>query len=884
MRTGIVAFLMGNMGLLYWPYLPDISSTFVIIFAAFAVLSVVTGLLYKAHQHIVSSASTFLSFFQTAAYKKPFFSHMVFLLWCVFCGFIYTSLYINLLISKLDLGQLEGETIQVVGFIDSIPYKTETKYGFDFYIKARKTQPLQGDERWDSSFKGKVKLSWYSSYGTKNKAAKTNDIKKGTASNLEKSAADNLQIGQYWKFDIRLKKPNGLLNPGGFDYEQWLYQNRIVAAGYVRSAQRITIGDLNSPSVAEPLAASGLFPGSELFSGSGLFPRSGLLSALRQQVADQLDSALSDHPYKGLIKALSIGYRHDLTTQQWRVFLRTGTNHLVAISGLHIGLMSSLIWFLVNGLWRMSSTLNMRIPAYYAASFFALLSAVVYAALAGFAIPTQRALIMLLVVFTALMLKREIAPAYVLSLAMLLVLLIDPLSPLSLGFWLSFTAVAVILFSLSGRLGAALTKTAKLWQLGRIQGAIFIGLLPLMIILFHQFSMVSPLANLIAVPLMSIIIVPFTLLAAGLLFIFEPLGLFLFEQLKWPMDALFFYLEQLNRLPESYYFLAETSWLMMLLVFIACFWLLMPKGWPGRWLGLILLLPVFMSSSMSTQRNEIPAGEVQINVLDVGQGLAVVLNTRHHTLLYDTGDKFSEQFNMADMVIIPFLRFNGIAEIDKLILSHADRDHAGSYAELQQLSIKEVLSGEPGRIISRWSGDNSKPQQLKIKQCKDGQQWQWDGVSFNILSPVQPAMAAKMTKTNKANNKSCVILITTASGQAVLLTGDIEKKIEQQILKNYPDLTADVLLVPHHGSKTSSSMLFLQQLQPEIALFSYGYRNRFHHPHQKIVQRYKEMNINLFNTSNGTIDIHRDITNNSWLVKQYRIEHRRFWHRTPESL
>lgn len=878
MRTGIVAFLMGNISLLYWPYLPDISSTFVIIFSAFAVISVVTGLLYKAHQYIVSSASTFLSFFETSAYKKPFFSHMVFLILCVFCGFIYTSLYINLLIPKLDLGQLEGETIQVIGLIDSIPYKTETKYGFDFYIKARKTQSLQSEQLWDSSFKGKVKLSWYSSYDTKNKTAKTNDIKKGTASNLEKSAADNLHIGQYWKFDIRLKKPNGLLNPGGFDYEKWLYQNRILAAGYVRSAQRITSDDLNSPSIAESLTASGLF------TGSGLFTSSGLLSALRQQVADQLDSALPDHPYKGLIKALSIGYRHDLTTEQWRVFLRTGTNHLVAISGLHIGLMSSLIWFLVNGLWCMSSTLNMKIPAYYAASFFALLSAVLYAALAGFAIPTQRALIMLLVVFCALMLKREIAPAYVLSLAMLLVLLFDPLSPLSLGFWLSFTAVAVILFSLSGRLGAALTKTAKLLQLGRIQGAIFIGLLPLMIILFHQFSMVSPLANLIAVPLMSIIIVPVTLLAAGLLFIFEPLGHFLFEQLKWPMDALFFYLEQLNRLPESYYFLAETSLLMMLLVFIACFWLLMPKGWPGRWLGLILLLPVFMNSSMSTQRDEIPEGEVQVNVLDVGQGLAVVLNTRHHTLLYDTGDKFSEQFNMADMVIIPFLRFKGIAEIDKLILSHADRDHAGSYAELQQLSIKEVLSGEPDRVMTRWSGENSKPLQHKIKQCKDGQQWQWDGVSFNILSPVQPGMAAQMTKNNKANNKSCVILITTASGQSVLLTGDIEKKVEKQILNNYPGLIADVLLVPHHGSKTSSSMLFLQQLQPEIALFSYGYRNRFHHPHQKIVQRYKKMNINLFNTSNGSIDINRDITNNSWLVKQHRIENRRFWHRTPESL
>ncbi|MCK5667335.1 MAG: DNA internalization-related competence protein ComEC/Rec2, partial [Thiotrichaceae bacterium] len=593
------------------------------------------ALLYKFHNKIVS--------------LSPAYYSLCFLILSAASGAVYTSLYLNFNKSTLDIKQWEGKTIQVIGIIDSIPYQTTTKQAFDFYIRAGKMPDHTQLDSWDYSFKGKVKLSWYDT------AYKVKPINK--LNNIPHDKGLKLAIGQLWQFDIRLKKPNGLMNPGGFDYEKWLYQNRILATGYVRDAQLIS----------ERESSSSLL--------SAFYNQ---LSLLRQKLANQLDASLIDYPYKGLIKALSIGYRHDMSAQQWKLFLQSGTNHLVAISGLHIGLMSSLVWLLVNTLWKSSSTLSLRVPAYYVASVFALIAAIIYAGLAGFAIPTQRALIMLCVVFVALMLKREISSSYILCLALFIVLIFDPLSPLAIGFWLSFAAVAIIIFSLSGRLNIGLGQLAKLWQLARMQVIIFVGLLPLMIIIFHHFSLTAPLANLLAVPLMSFIIVPITLLASALLFIFPSLALWLFELLQWPIDALFSYLENLTQLPENYYFLPEISLPVIILSFIACLWLLMPRGWPGRFLGVVLLLPAMLSPVMNRESDLIPEGEVKMTVLDVAQGLSIVLRTRTHTLVYDTGDKFSARFNMSDMVSIPYLRLQGLDEINKLVLSHSDRDHAGS--------------------------------------------------------------------------------------------------------------------------------------------------------------------------------------------------------------
>jgi len=810
MRTGIVAFLAGNISLLYWPYFPDI----LVVLLITGLLVIISGILYKSRHLFVSLAAFFLS--------------ICFLSLYFLSGFLYSALYIKHFVPVLDLQQNEGKTITVKGFIASIPHSVDNRQSFELNIIARQTRDTSGNNLWDSAFTGKVRLNWYRSNRP-------------------------LAIGQEWQMAVRLKKPSGLLNPGSFDYEQWLYQNRILATGYVRD---------------------GVLLSQKQSQRSSILSR---VSTYRQQISDKMDVLLAHYPYKGLVKALSIGHRHEMAAQQWAVFLRTGTNHLIAISGLHIGLVASLVWFLVHALWKSGAAINLRLPAYYAASVSALLAALFYAALAGFAIPTQRALIMLAVVFIAIILKRNFSPSYVLLLALFLVIVVDPLSPLSSGFWLSFSAVAIILFSVSSRLALRTSKQSNLVQMGRIQWSIFVGLVPLMMLLFHQISLISPLANLVAVPLMTVVIVPVTLLASFMLFVFEPVGVLFFTLLQWPLDCLFWFLELLSGWSGSVYFIPEMTWLVIVLAALACVWLLMPKGWHGRWLGLVLLLPALL-----VQNHRPKDGEVQMTVLDVGQGLAMVVRTRNHSLVYDTGDKYSEQFNMADVAIVPFLRLKGIETLDTLIISHSDRDHAGSVSELlQKIPANAVLSGEAA-VINESLLANSENNYIRqvdmVTPCHRGQQWSWDNVDFKVLSPQWPV------KATAANNRSCVLLITSAQNDTILLTGDIEKKTEKQLLREYPELKANVLQVPHHGSKTSSSIEFLKQLQPEIALFSYGYRNRFKHPAAKVVQRYQKMQIKLYNTSNGAIDIKRDLTNNSLLVKQYRFENRRFWHREPEKL
>ncbi len=840
MRTGIVAFLIGNISFLYWPLnwslVPEslvIESLFsnepfnfiALCFFFFLFLAIV---LYKTHFFFVSSFPLFFSNrLKANPLQKRRVNYLIFGL-CLFLGWSYTSFYVNQLYPVLDLGQLEGETIEVKGYLDSIPKKSEKKQSFDFIITARQISSGQSSPQWDSSFKAKVRLSWYYTH-------------------------KKLESGQQWQLKIRLKKPNGLLN-GGFDYEKWLYQNRILATGYIREGFQLN-------------AATQSFYQKYLFQ-------------LRQNAATKIDNALSEYPYIGLVKALTIGVKDDIKTEQWQMFLRTGTNHLIAISGLHIGLMSTFTWMMVYFLWRSFSFLNLKYPATFIASLAALVTAALYAALAGFAIPTQRALIMLLVVFSAMMFKRDFLPGYVLLVALLAVILFDPLSSLSPGFWLSFWAVAIILLTVSARLGGQSSMKHKLWQFAWLQWAIFIGLLSPLMVLFNQFSILSPFANLFAVPLMSLIIVPLTLIAAALLFLYEPLGLILFHGLEWPVSLLFMVLDRLSQWSNSLLFLAEPSWSVMFMVFVGSIWLLMPKGWPGRGLGLLLILPAFF-----IEAEKVPQGQIHLTMLDVGQGLAMILRTQNHTLIYDTGDKFSKQFNMADRVIIPYMKKQGMAGVDKLIVSHSDRDHAGSFFELlQEVHIEEILAGEPELLDKRAvnmklaSNLNSnliekKSEGFSVKQCLSGQKWQWDNVRFHILSPKPPL------ENIKNNNRSCVLHITTATQQTILLTGDIEKKAEKQLLIDFPNLTADVLQVPHHGSRTSSSLDFLKQIKAEIALFSYGYRNRFRHPSKRVISRYKKMKVKLYNTSNGAIDIKSNMTNNSFSVKEYRVENKQIWHR-----
>jgi competence protein ComEC len=842
MRTRIVAFLLGNISLLYWPldqwplsycrqaavensniitlFSTQLTATQLILLSSTVILWVI--ITYKHFLFFIKPPS----FFLLNTVKSIIASLSAFLF-----GFIGTAFYITHIYPELDLGDKEGKTIEVKGYVDSIPHHSSKKQSFQFVITAiNNTDNLLDNnsskhhlltqqsivKKWDPSFSAKVKLSWYYFHKP-------------------------IKSGQYWSLKVRLKKPNGLLN-GSFDYEKWLYQNRFLATGYVRQGYQLKEVDTS-------------------------FGRT--LANLRQTVSDKMDNALLDHPYKGLIKALVIGVKNDINEQQWQILMRTGTNHLLAISGLHIGLLSAFIWFLIYHLWRFIPILNLRYPASLIASFVALSGAIIYAALAGFALPTQRALIMLVVVFIAILLKRQLLPSYILLFALLAVVLFDPLSALSAGFWLSFSAVAVIFFVITARLGIKVNVWSKIHYFIRLQLTIFIGLLAPLLLLFQQFSLIAPLANLVAVPLMSFIIVPLTLFATLFLLI-EPIALFIWQLLIPLFDGLFWILAYLSQLPVNLIYLTQATGFINLLVIMGSLWLLMPRGWHGRWLGGFLILPAFFVGA-----EKIAQGQVKLTVLDVGQGLSMVLRTQNHTLIYDTGDNYQQGFNMADTVIIPYLRAQGIHTVNKLIISHSDRDHSGSYEELlQQIPINDILAGEPEKLNIK----SSSIFPFSAKQCVTGQQWIWDDVHFEILSPKNPLLISKK------NNHSCVLSIRTGLNHHFLLTGDIEKKIEKQLIKDYPSLKVDVLQVPHHGSNTSSSSLFLTHLEVKIALFSFGYRNRFHHPNSKVVARYKKKQIKLYNTGNGTIDIKSNITNNSFSVKEYRVENQRLWHREIKPL
>ena len=448
------------------------------------------------------------------------------------------------------------------------------------------------------------------------------------------------------------------------------------------------------------------------------------------------------------------------------------------------------------------------LPTPYFAALFSLLGAFIYALLAGFSLPTQRALIMVIVVVSATLFSRKLAISYIFTLTLLIILLWDPLSIISTGFWLSFGAVAVIIYALSGKDEQNISPLIK-WGLRtwRTQWAITLGLFPISLFVFNYFPIVSPLANAIAIPWVSFIIVPLTLLGTVLISIVPTIGHALLLVAANTLDALWVSIEYLANLGVWQQYKPPLWTVIVGMIGVAI--LLLPRGFPGRYLGIIWLLPLFFSPPALPNR-----GEVWFTLLDVGQGLSAVVRTENYVLLYDTGTKFSSR-----TTVLPFLHALGIKDIDKLLISHDDNDHSGgTQMILKNFRVKNMLSGMPKESKNL---------------CQAGQHWRWDDVDFQILHPTANLLA-------KDNNRSCVLKISSKGG-VILLTGDIEKSAEYQLIHRYQQLKADILIVPHHGSNTSSTTSFINTVQPKIALISAGYRNRFGHPNKFVMQRYKDI-------------------------------------------
>jgi competence protein ComEC len=617
--------------------------------------------------------------------------------------------------------------------------------------------------------------------------------------------------GERWRLAVKLKRPAGLLNPHAFDYDAWLLAQRIGATGTVKDGERLREAQW----------------------------------AWRDGIRQRLQ-AVDAQGRTGVLAALVLGDSGGLSRQEWQVLQDTGTVHLLVISGQHIGLLAGVVYLLIAGLARYGLWSN-RLPWLPWACGLAFAAALGYGLLAGFDVPVRRACLMIGLVLLWRLRFRHLGAWWPLLLALNGVLLLDPLASLQPGFWLSFAAVAVLIFTFGGRLGPW-----AWWQTWtRAQWLIAIGLGPLLLVLGLPISVSGPLVNLLAVPWISLVVLPPALLGTLLL----PVP-YVGEGLLWItgglIDGLFWGLGWVAGQVPAWVPAAIPPWVWAIGT-LGAFLLLLPRGVPMRPLGWpMLLLLVF------PPRAEIPEGIAEVWQLDVGQGLAILVRTRHHTLLYDAGPRFGDN-DLGERVVLPTIRKLGVDGIDLMLISHAHADHAGGARAIAQgLPVRHVLGGEPAEL----------PGELKARGCENGRRWTWDGVSFELW---------QWAHARESNPKSCVLQIE-ANGERMLLTGDIDTAAERALLDSPLAVTTDWLQSPHHGSRSSSSMALLNALQPKAVLISRGRGNSFGHPHRTVLARYKKLGMAIYDSAEQGA-IHLQLGRYE-APRSMRLE-RRFWRDPP---
>ncbi|VVP25154.1 ComE operon protein 3 [Pseudomonas fluorescens] len=617
--------------------------------------------------------------------------------------------------------------------------------------------------------------------------------------------------GEQWRLAVKLKRPAGLLNPHAFDYDAWLLAQRIGATGTVKDGVRLQEA------------------------------RWAWRDGIRQRL-----QAVDAQGRTGALTALVLGDGAGLSREDWQVLQDTGTVHLLVISGQHIGLLAGLVYLLIAGLARYGLWPG-RLPWLPWACGLAFAAALGYGLLAGFDVPVRRACVMIGLVLLWRLRFRHLGAWWPLLLALNAVLLLDPLASLQQGFWLSFAAVAVLIFIFGGRLGPW-----RWWQSWtRAQWLIAIGLGPILLVLGLPISLSGPLVNLLAVPWISLVVLPPALLGTLLL----PIP-FVGEGLLWVagglIDLLFRGLALMAGRFPAWMPAAVPLWIGGLGA-LGALLLLMPRGVPLRPLGWpLLLLLVF------PPRQLLPEGTAEIWQLDVGQGLAILVRTRHHTLLYDAGPRFGDN-DLGERVVLPTLRKLGVSGLDLMLISHAHADHAGgAQAVAQGLPVRRVLSGEPLEL----------PTELQAEACESGRQWTWDGVQFTLW---------QWAAARESNPKSCVLQIE-ANGERLLLTGDIDTAAERALLDSPLAVTTDWLQSPHHGSRSSSSPALLAALQPAAALISRGQGNAFGHPHPTVLARYRQRGMAIHDSAEqGAIRLQLGQFKPAWTMRQER----RFWRPAP---
>jgi len=653
-----------------------------------------------------------------------------------------------------------GEDAVVVGQVRGLPVSASDAVRFEFEVEAGPAGLAAGS---------KLRLGWF--------------VRPGQALPV-------IEPGSRWQLPVRLRAPRGLLNPGGFDFERRAIEQRIAATGYVVDAG----------------AARQLGPG-------------GGLDRLRAGLSERIATAVPG-PAARFVAALALGDTRGLDDHDWQVLRATGLTHLIAISGFHVGLVAGFGAGLGRLLYAMFPALGRRWPRPQGSAFVALLLAGAYTALAGFALPTVRTLLMIAAVVLARLARRPQTLAQSLALAAVGVLVADPASVLAPGFWLSFLGVAWLAWCLPFRPGEGWLRPFLASQV-----VAMLGLLPLSVWFFSQASLPGPLVNLVGIPWISLVVVPLALLGLA----FEPL-LPAAADLCWQLAAdlmqwLWHALEWVSRWPPALAWLPEPGLAATALALLGAFWLLLPRTVPGKPLAALVLLPLLWPAL------DKPApGEVDLHLLDVGQGLALLVRTRHHALLYDAGPAPPHGLDLGEAAVVPALRALGVSQLDRLVLSHGDNDHAGGAPAVRRAYAPPVVMAPEG-----WAGAG-------MQACVAGQRWRWDGVDFEVLHPTPHFPYLR-------NDSSCVLRIS-AGGHHALLAGDIGRHVEARLAKLPPArIRADVLLVPHHGSDTSSSLDFLAAVRPGTGLLAVGEGNRFGLPKPLVLARYARYGVALHDSA-----------------------------------
>ncbi len=712
-------------------------------------------------------------------------------------GYAWAHLFAYMSLHPGLSSDLEGEDIQIKGTIESIDRQEHS------YSRLILQVAPESIDRWQDRLPKRLQLSWY-------------------------QPDQVFEKHQHCALTVRLKKFRGFANPGASDYERRMFMRNIGARGYVRRGECVPLSDPVTP-----------------------------IASLRHQWLTDFIQRSQRYEYAHLMQALTFGERENMQQSDWEVLRKTGTAHLLAISGLHLSAVAMVVFICMQRLFQCSARLCNVVPAQHVAAFFAIAMTAFYAYLAGFSLPTQRALIMVTLSLSAIFIYRPPFKLTILACALWLVLIINPLAVLTAGFWMSFAAVLFIFIALKA--SQSFTKTGRILF---IQLYLGIALFPVSLLFFAEASLIAPIVNLIAIPMVSFILLPILLIAQCAFLLGVPGIEWCFKVIDYLFQWLWWGLENAAQFQFAAWQFVPT------LAGVMCFELgllvlLFARGLPLRHLSWPLLAALFLLKPPSLKNTQ-----MRMTVLDVGQGLAVLVETNGYTLLYDAGMRSVSGFNTGQRVVQPYLEWHGIAQVDMAIVSHNDNDHAGGmHWLLANNTIDQLTVSNAPHLYS-----HPQPQ-----LCRAGDQWFVNNIEFRVLHPPENWQS-------NDNNRSCVLQIVHPAG-TILLTGDIEAQAEQWLVEQYGGkLASDIMTAPHHGSTSSSSYRFVDRVHPQTVVFSAGYRNRYGFPHAKISERYRSINAYPVDTiRQGAITFLFDPQKGLQQQAGYRVKNKRYWHSASDS-